>query len=46
MQQADVGYMLIGRDGQLEGIVSRSDLTGGNQPILTTLIGEMATAAG
>jgi len=34
MQQADAGYMLIGRDGQLEGIVSRSDLTGAISPYL------------
>jgi len=28
MQQANVGYMLVGMDGQLEGIVSKSDITG------------------
>lgn len=26
MQQADVGYMMVGTDGQLEGIVSTSDI--------------------
>ncbi len=28
MQQAQTGYMLVGTDGQLEGIVSKSDITG------------------
>ena len=28
MQQADVGYMMVGTDGTLEGIVSKSDITG------------------
>jgi len=26
MQQADVGYMMVGADGQLEGLVSKSDI--------------------
>ncbi len=34
MQQADVGYMMIGADGVLEGIVSKSDLTGAISPYL------------
>lgn len=34
MQQADVGYMLVGQDGQAEGIVSKSDLTGAISPYL------------
>jgi CBS-domain-containing membrane protein len=28
MQQADVGYMMVGAEGQLDGIVSKSDITG------------------
>jgi CBS-domain-containing membrane protein len=28
MQQADVGYMMVGTEGQLDGIVSKSDITG------------------
>ncbi len=34
MQQADVGYMMVGQDGVLEGIVSKSDLTGAVSPYL------------
>lgn len=28
MQQADAGYMMVGTDGTLEGIVAKSDITG------------------
>ena len=34
MQQADVGYIMVGQDGVLEGIVSKSDLTGAVSPYL------------
>jgi CBS domain-containing protein len=34
MQERDTGYMMIGRDGLLEGIVSKSDLTGALSPYL------------
>ena len=34
MQRHDAGYMMIGRDGALEGIVSKSDLTGAISPYL------------
>ena len=34
MQRHDTGYMVIGRDGVLEGIVSKSDLTGALSPYL------------
>ncbi|MHC4658128.1 MAG: CBS domain-containing protein [Planctomycetota bacterium] len=34
MQQHDAEYMIIGRDGVLEGIVSKSDLTGAISPYL------------
>jgi CBS-domain-containing membrane protein len=34
MQQHDAVYMIIGRDGVLEGIVSKSDLTGAISPYL------------
>ena len=34
MQQHDVGYMVVGRDGVMEGIVSKSDLTGAISPYL------------
>ncbi len=34
MQQHDTGYVMVGRNGVLEGIVSRSDLTGTISPYL------------
>ncbi len=34
MQQADSGYMMVGADGALEGIVSKSDITGAISPYL------------
>ncbi|MBA7703391.1 hypothetical protein ES703_112176 [subsurface metagenome] len=34
MQQHDVGYMVVGRDGVMEGIISKSDLTGAISPYL------------
>jgi CBS domain-containing protein len=34
MQQHDAGYVMVGRNGVLEGIVSRSDLTGTISPYL------------
>ncbi|MBA7685459.1 hypothetical protein ES703_93884 [subsurface metagenome] len=34
MQQHNTGYVLIGQDGVLEGIVSKSDLTGAISPYL------------
>lgn len=34
MQQHDIGYMLVGKDGAVEGIVSRSDITGAISPYL------------
>jgi predicted transcriptional regulator len=34
IQQYDAGYVMVGRDGVLEGIVSRSDLTGAISPYL------------
>ncbi len=34
MQECDTGYMVIGHDGVLEGIVSKSDLTGALSPYL------------
>ncbi len=34
MQQSDAGYMLIGQDGKLEGLVSKSDLAGAVSPYL------------
>jgi len=34
MQQYDTGYMMVGQDGVLEGIVSKSDLTGAISPYL------------
>ncbi len=34
MQQANSGYMIVGGDGALEGIVSKSDLTGAISPYL------------
>jgi len=34
MQQHDVGYMMVGRNGVSEGIVSRYDLTGAISPYL------------
>jgi CBS domain-containing protein len=37
MQQNDTGYILIGRDGALEGIASRSDVTGAISPYLRSV---------
>ncbi len=34
MQQHNVGYVLIGQDGQLEGLLSRSDITAAVSPYL------------
>ena len=34
MQQVDDGYMMVGQEGVLEGIVSKSDLTGAISPYL------------
>jgi len=34
MQQQDTGYMMVGTDGNLEGIVSKSDITGAISPYL------------
>jgi CBS domain-containing protein len=34
MQQHDAGYIMIGQDGILEGIVSKSDIAGGISPYL------------
>lgn len=37
MQQHDTGYIMVGADGALEGIVSRSDVTGALSPYLRPL---------
>ncbi len=37
MQQYDTGYILVGVDGALEGIVSRSDVTGALSPYLRSI---------
>jgi CBS domain-containing protein len=37
MQQHNTGYILVGADGVLEGIVSRSDVTGALSPYLRSL---------
>ncbi|MFC1794945.1 CBS domain-containing protein [Planctomycetota bacterium] len=34
MQQTDAGYIMIGRDGAIEGIVSKSDITRAMSPYL------------
>ena len=34
MQQSQTGYLMVGRDNMLEGIVSKSDLTGAISPYL------------
>jgi len=34
MQQHDVGYIMVGHEGLLEGIISKSDLTGAVSPYL------------
>ena len=34
MQQHDTGYLMIGQDGTLEGIISRSDIAGALSPYL------------
>jgi CBS domain-containing protein len=40
MQQHDTGYLTIGQDGVLEGIVSRSDVTGALSPYLRSIFGK------
>ncbi len=37
MQQHDTGYLMIGRDGMLEGMVSRSDVAGALSPYLRSI---------
>lgn len=37
MQQYDTGYIMVGVDGALEGIVSRSDITGALSPYLRSI---------
>lgn len=37
MQQHDTGYLMIGRDGVLEGMVSRSDVAGALSPYLRSI---------
>ncbi len=37
MQQHDTGYVMVGADGALEGIVSRSDIAGALSPYLRSL---------
>jgi CBS domain-containing protein len=37
MQQHNTGYILVGADGVLEGIISRSDITGALSPYLRSL---------
>ena len=37
MQQHDTGYIMVGVDGVLEGIVSRSDITGALSPYLRSI---------
>ncbi len=37
MQQHDAGYIMIGTDGKLEGIVSKSDLRGALSPYLQSM---------
>ena len=48
MQQRDSGYIMIGKDGTLEGIVSKSDITGATsiylRPIFTKWYGPLDDA--
>jgi len=37
MQQHDTGYLMIGRDGILEGLLSRSDIAGALSPYLRSI---------
>ena len=37
MQQHDTGYIMVGADGALEGIVSQSDITGALSPYLRSI---------
>jgi len=43
IQQHDAGYMMVGQDGALEGIVSKSDLTGAISPYLRPLFAKWRT---
>jgi len=45
MQQHGASYMMVGRNGVLEGIVSRSDLTGAISPYLRPIFAKWRTPA-
>ena len=43
MQRHDSGYILIGKNGKLEGIISRSDIRGALSPYLQTMFAKWRT---
>lgn len=43
MQRHDSGYVLIGKNGKLEGIISRSDIRGALSPYLQTMFAKWRT---
>ena len=43
MQRQDSGYILIGKNGKLEGIISRSDVRGALSPYLQTMFAKWRT---
>lgn len=45
MQQSDVGYAMVGRDGVLEGIVSKSNILGAISPYLRPVFAKWHTPA-
>ena len=45
MQQSDVGYAMIGHDGALEGIVSKSNILGAISPYLRPVFAQWHTPA-
>lgn len=44
MQQSDCGYVLIGQNGVLEGIVSKADIRGAMSPYLQTMLAKWRTS--
>jgi CBS domain-containing protein len=43
MQRHDSGYILIGKNGKLDGIISRSDIRGALSPYLQTMFAKWRT---
>ena len=44
MQQHDAGYVVVGHNGVLEGLVSKSNVLGGDQPLSEAGLCQVAKA--